>query len=178
MVVENEIWKDVIGYEGLYQVSSFGNVRSVDRQVEYEDKNGMEPRKAIFPGRNLRKSFWGCYYRVRFSKNGKKIGFSIHRIVATMFVPNPQNHEYINHKNGNKLDNYFENLEWVTASENQFHALETGLKRRDANSKLTKEDVHNIRIHPIKYGSIEMLAKKYSVKRLTISNIVHNKSWK
>jgi hypothetical protein len=105
-----EIWKDIQGYEGLYQVSNLGRVKRVSGKI-------LKPE-------NLNKK---SYLRVRLYKN--KIGkhHLIHRIVAEAFVPNLRNAEEVNHKNGDKQDNKVTNLEWITHKENMQHAFKNGL---------------------------------------------------
>jgi hypothetical protein len=111
-----EIWKDIKGFEGLYQASNFGNIRSLPMRYS-PTINILKPRMGN----------WG-YYFVTLYKENKAYQRVIHRLIAKTFIPNPENKPQTNHKNGNKLDNSVENLEWVTASENIEHAYRTGLK--------------------------------------------------
>lgn len=104
----NEIWKDIKGYEGLYQVSNLGNVRSVDRIVL---RNGIQvPRK----GKILNQIKFGDYLTVHLSKNGIKKHFRIHRLVAEAFLSNPDNLPIVNHKDYNVFNNNVDNLEWCS----------------------------------------------------------------
>ena len=103
---ESDMWKDIKGYEGLYQVSDEGKVRRVN-------KNGTT--------REL-KNRDGLYYTVSLSKGCEKTSFSVHRLVAEAFLDIPTNHLEVNHKDGNKLNNKVENLEWVTQEQNRIHA--------------------------------------------------------
>lgn len=120
----NEIWRDVKGYEGLYQVSSLGNVRSLDRYKE--NNRGRYLQK----GRILRKSYdKDGYSMVGLYKNGKSCSKKVHRLVAQTFIPNPKNKPTVNHKNGIRDDDRVSNLEWATMSENQLHAFRV-LKRK------------------------------------------------
>lgn len=126
----NEVWKSVLGYEGLYEVSNFGNVITKQRYVN--GPRGLAKRKE-----HILKSFKSNsgYLRVSLYKNGLEKHFSIHRLVAIAFIPNPENKLEINHINGVKDDNRICNLEWVTKSENEKHAYKTALKRPSCGMK-------------------------------------------
>ena len=128
-----EIWKDIRGYEGLYQVSNLGRVRSLDRYVNSAIKNN---NKVIKKGKILRSnSNWNNYLQVHLSKYGKSKMITIHRLVAQTFIPNPKNLPQINHKDGNKLNNCIDNLEWCTAKENVNHSWKLGLSKPYQRSK-------------------------------------------
>lgn len=109
-----EIWKPIIGFENLYEVSNLGNVRSIERIVI--DKIG---RKLVFHSvvlvpRKTNKE----YLTVNLSKNGKFKNYSVHRLVAEAFIPNDENKPCIDHINGNRQDNSVSNLQWCTHKEN------------------------------------------------------------
>lgn len=108
--MDEEIWKDVEGYEGYYQVSSLGRVRSVDREIVYS--NG---KVHLFKGRILiaRQDKDG-YLSVILSKNNKIKGYRVHRLVAQAFIPNPDNLPCVNHKDETPFHNNVDNLEWCT----------------------------------------------------------------
>lgn len=112
-----EVWKDVLGYEGRYQVSDLGNVKSLNYK-----RTGQEKLLKPVPTAN---GYFGV--NLRGVASCKKLA-NIHRLVGEAFVPNPHNKPQINHINGNKGDNRAENLEWCTASENQNHSVATGLR--------------------------------------------------
>ena len=117
-----EIWKDVEGYEGLYQVSNMGRVRSLRRNI-------------ILRQRITRKG----YKMVKLSTNNIRKGYYIHRLVATAFIPNPDNLPQVNHKDENKLNNCVGNLEWCDCKYNQNYG--TGTRRRqlaNTNGKCSK----------------------------------------
>lgn len=126
-----EIWKDIEGYEGLYQVSNLGRVKSLDRLVK-TNINNVEER--LFRGKELSYDIGkNGYVYVCLFLNGKGKRKSIHRIVAEAFIPNPDNKPQVNHINTIRADNRVENLEWCTHTENM-------------NNPLTKDKLSNCKI--------------------------------
>lgn len=122
---KQEIWKDIAEYEGLYQVSNFGNVRSLERYIT--NKNGD---KQFYPSKNL-KIFWQQigkqkYGRVVLSKDHKRNDCLVHRLVANAFIENKDNKPFVNHIDNNPMNNHVYNLEWCTHSENMIHAQKQG----------------------------------------------------
>ncbi len=116
-----EIWKDIKGYEGLYQVSNFGNIRNSNFK--------------------LLKTSGKRYLKVGLTKNKKCKFVDVHRLVAIAFVPNLYNKSQVNHKNGNKKDNRFNNLEWCSPKENINHAFSNNLiKTRKKVAQLDKNN--------------------------------------
>lgn len=117
-IMQNEIWKEISGYEGYFEVSNLGNFRSKDRVIKYKS-NGIR----LYPGKFLKtETIVEGYQRIVLMKEAIKKRYMCHRLVAQEFVPNPDNKPYVNHINGNKADNRAENLEWVTQSENELHS--------------------------------------------------------
>jgi hypothetical protein len=105
VTLQNEIWKDVIGYEGEYLVSNFGNVYSnVSQKL-------LKPHKNIING----------YYQIPLGDRVNRKNYRLHRLVAQAFIPNPFNKKEVNHKNKDINDNSVQNLEWMNAWENQSH---------------------------------------------------------
>ena len=125
-----EVWKDIPNYEGYYQISNLGRIKSVARKVKYQNsyRNVKEKLKKTFIGKQ-------GYERVELSKNGKIKKYNVHRIVANVFISNPLNKETVNHINGIKTDNRVENLEWATRSENELHAYKIGLAKNSEKQR-------------------------------------------
>ena len=109
-----EQWKPIIGYEGLYEVSNFGNVRSLDRIVKRWKGYSTKKGKIIIPFYESKKG----YYQVTLIKDGKKKHYRVHRLVASAFLENPFNYTDVNHKDENKTNNHVDNLEWCTRKYN------------------------------------------------------------
>ena len=109
-----ELWKWIAGYEGLYMVSTHGRVKSVDR-YERCCKDARRLRKSKILKQATDKD---GYKRVRLYKNGKYKVYSVHRLVAQAFLDNPNNYPIINHKDEDKANNYYKNLEWCTQQYN------------------------------------------------------------
>lgn len=154
-------WKSIPGYEGRYECSNDGEVRSLQRIVN--SKVGVK-REASAKGMVKYLSTDG-YWLVYLSINGKTSGHRVARLVAQTFIPNPENKPQVNHKSGIKTDNRVENLEWATRSENMQHAFATGLKKGpkevyilNIRLKEALEKIANMELgmKDWKYGYIEM----------------------
>lgn len=126
-----EIWLPIPNYINLYWISNLGNVKCKNKQLKQRtNKKG--------------------YLKVRLYKNNKCKTFSIHRLVAINFIPNPDNLPQVNHKDGNKLNNTITNLQWCNNSENQLHAYKLGLQpsrhgENNSRSTLTNKDVEELK---------------------------------
>lgn len=120
--MKEEIWKPVKGYEGLYEVSNLGRVRSLDRHTDRLDSVG-NPRQLFVKGKIIKPAkMKKGYLRLSLSLgHRKRTSLQVHRLVAEAFIPNPNNFPQVNHINENKQDNRASNLEWVTNKENSDH---------------------------------------------------------
>ena len=125
------IWKPVEGYEGLYEVSNTGIVRSLERF-----DNGVHvPSTVLKPSKNNR------YAYVKLYRHSQHKIFRVHRLVALAFIPNPNNKPQVNHIDGNKMNNDSRNLEWCTQAENNRHAIDTGLQDPSRMIEATRKKV-------------------------------------
>lgn len=122
-----EVWKDIVGYEGLYQVSNLGRVKSLERYVQNHGALQFHKEQIKRASERKRKDGNQGYLTLRLYKDNKGKNCYIHRLVAEAFIPNPENKPTVNHINGDKHDNRAKNLEWNTYKENNKHAYDTGL---------------------------------------------------
>ena len=120
--MSKEVWKDIKGYEGYYQVSSLGNVKSLEREEIFKNKKGKTIKRLRKERILTQKVNEYGYAEVNLWKDGKNKYLRVHRLVGISFIPNPENKPVVNHKDGNKLNNCVTNLEWNTVSENTWHA--------------------------------------------------------
>ena len=126
----HEEWKYIQGFEGFYQVSNLGNIRSVDRTVKTHHGNRIVKGKKLSPSKSKQTG----YYQIHLYKFGCVYRYNVHSLVAKAFVPQ-NGKSYVNHKDGNKENNSADNLEWVTNAENHYHAVLIGAnKNYGANS--------------------------------------------
>jgi hypothetical protein len=163
----NEVWKEIKGYEGLYQVSNLGRIKSSHK----------EKHIIIKPGKDK-----DGYLQFGFSNNGTVLMRKIHRKVAETFIDNPHNKKTVNHINGIKDDNRVENLAWCTHLENMQHARRIGLidqhGEKSVRAKLSLSEVRAIRksYKETKLNQYE-LAEIYGVSQTCISEITLFKTW-
>lgn len=164
---ESETWMDILGFEGLYEISDSGNVKS------YRKNRAVE---CIL----LKPTLTHGYKRVCLCKGGKVYYKTIHFLVAQAFIENPKNHTIINHKDGNKLNNNISNLEWCTAAYNIRHAIRTGLISTQDGQKSRKSKLTEIQAKAILLSdeTIQSLASRYGVSASTINAIRNGTNWK
>lgn len=186
---DNEIWKDINGYQGLYQVSNMGRVKSLERffmgGTDYKQKVIVKER-ILKPG--IGKTKKDAYPKVVLYKNSKGESVAVHLLVARHFLDNPENLPEVNHKTGVKHFNRAVDLEYVTKSDNAKHAFDTGLS--DANkamvsnlqtgennrmAKLSDFQVAQIRVFLKRDFSGNEIAGMFGVKPSLISHIKSGK---
>lgn len=157
-----EIWKDMKGWEGIYQVSNYGRVKSLERTI-YKKRGGIlyVTEKILKPRVNTH-----GYMTVHISKVGLAKVLRIHTAVAQAFVPNPNNYPHINHLDGIKANNSADNLEWCTPLMNNLHAIATGLN--DIKNRPGSRSVKVIHTPSgIVYPSLKAAAKALGIKYKT-----------
>lgn len=123
-----EIWKDIKGYEGEYQASNLGRIKSLHFNIKNQNY------ETILKGQDV----WNGYLRVTLSKKGRTKLFAVHRLVAQTFLENPKNLPVVNHINGDRTDNRIENLEWVTFKENSRRSAE--VRKTDRYNSIKVKD--------------------------------------
>lgn len=134
-MLNNEVWKDIQGYENIYQVSNKGNVRSLDRIDIIKDGRKFVRTGKVLKAKICRKG----YHRVQLCINSKCKHCNIHRLVAIAFIPTTNYNLQVNHIDGDKTNNYVSNLEWVTNSENFNHAMKNNLLNLTSKSKVVRQ---------------------------------------
>lgn len=167
----DEEWRDIVGYEGDYQVSSDGRIRSFKHKKDgklmsqFDDKDG--------------------YKEIALYKSDVETKRKMHRLVAQIFIPNPNNLPQVNHKNGRKDDNRATNLEWANSSHNMLHSFHVlGHQSPDVNgikngrNKLSLHDV-NLIFHMYHCGerTFKEIASKFGVRSTVVANILNGKLW-
>jgi len=165
----NEIWKDVIGYEGLYQVSDYGNIKSL-------------PRLGVVRSRLLKHLIMPRgYHSVRLYSNGSNKQFLVHRLVAMSFLLNELGKPEVNHIDSDVNNNKLNNLSWCTREENVNHSFRSGIKSNKGSdnprSKLCASDVINIRKMISEGHSVSYIASIYFVTKTSVYYIKKGKSW-
>lgn len=160
---EFEEWRPVVGYEGWYEVSSFGRVKRIAPGYR-----GVRPKVLA---QHTEKRIG--YRTVSLCVNAKPVKIRVHVLVARAFLPNPDSKRTVNHKNGIRTDNRVENLEWATDSENQQHAYDVLGKK----TKLTREIVAAVRRDYVT-DPMMVVAKRYNMSLAHVYAVVHRKIWK
>jgi hypothetical protein len=173
-----EVWLPVVGLEESYEVSSLGRVRSIYR--EYYINGGLYKKQSVV----LKGSIAGNgYLRHSLSFRDQRYYKSVHRMVAEAFLENPNKHNQVNHKDGNKLNNNVTNLEWCSASHNINHAYDNKLAigragSKNSMAKLTEAEILEIvRLYNTGMYKQKELAEMFNQKFQNISCIVNGKSW-
>lgn len=181
ILLEGEIWKDVVGWEAFYEVSNFGNVRGKEKIVK--NVNGVRKLDRLIPRRPLKpQSNHLGYKSVNLYMDSKMTKKPIHRLVSEAFLPNPENKPCVNHKDFNPSNNHVDNLEWCTYQYNYDYS-----KERIINSMAKGEDHFYAKLTSDEVKQIKMLkgimrncdiARKFNVSPPVICDILNGKAWK
>lgn len=171
-----EIWKDIPQYEGMYQASNLGNIKSLKRKKW----NGFDYQEVI--EKILSQKLHEGYKYVNLCKKGEQKLIGVHRLVALAFLNNPDNKKYVHHKDNNPQNNNVDNLEWCTQKENISYSVQQGRFNQGTLSprtKFTEADITEIRKRiESKEISQNKIAKELGVSQNCISEIVNRKTWK
>jgi hypothetical protein len=177
-----EIWKDIDNYEGLYQISNFGRVKSLAKYWR-SGKDSVTLR--FHKEKILCQQNHSGYLEVKLCNNRSKYYAKVHRLVCQAFLSNPENKPEVNHKDGNPSNNYLSNLEWCTHNENVQHAKKIGLILKDVNhpaSQLSLSQVYRLKIisknMKADYGYWTRIAKSLCVSVGSVRDAQRNKTYK
>lgn len=168
--MQKEKWVPIRGYEGSYEVSNYGNVRSLSRVVEY--KHGGKGR--FWPSKIIKQ--WmpkNGYLTVTLKLENKGSNFMVHRLVGIHFIDNPNNGWQINHKDNNKLNNKVVNLEWVTQSENMAHAFKSGAH---SGKGATHYKAKKITDGMNTFGCLQEAADYYNITRKVVWDMISERT--
>lgn len=155
-----EIWKDVVGYEGLYMVSNIGNVKSLNYNKTNQEKIMNQPIIAR-------------YRNVHLSKNGMSKYIKVHRLVANAFVENPYNYPIVNHKDEDSLNNVYTNLEWCTIKYNNSYGTRLDRVAQKNKKAVLQYDLNGNFLK--EWASASDVQKKLGYKRTNITNCCNGK---
>lgn len=170
-----EEWKNIKGFDGVYQVSSIGRIKALPMRKLRGRFFHDSPERILTIRTNTR-----GYSQINLQHNKYKKTFLVHRLIADAFLCRPKNMDQVNHKNGIKTDNRVDNLEWCTIQENITHSITTGLKKKQRGeqlpfSKLKEADVLFIRSSTLPH---KVLCEKFGVYISTIEKVKARQTWR
>jgi len=170
-----EVWKDVKGYEGFYQVSNMGNVKSLKRTVPHPRSKVITYRERI-----MRPSDTNGYKLLRLSRNGTSTHFLVHRLVAMHFLHNTKNSPEVNHIDYDRSNNKADNLEWCTSHENKQHSADKYRGSNNGTAILKEAQVVEIKsvLSNQQRPTYLEISSRYGVSAACIQKIASNKIWR
>lgn len=173
----DEVWRPVVGYEGFYEISTFGRVKRVRTNFKHENRPHNESYERILRPETSKDG----YLRVDLSANGIARHKQVHRLVAEAFIQNPNNFPMINHKDEDRKNNHVSNLEWCDAKYNNNYGTRKQIGSLHHGAKLTEDDVvfirNNYRPRSKMFG-LGAFANRFGVSKRAIAHVIHNESWK
>ena len=175
-----ELWLDIKGFEGHYQVSNLGRVRSLDRGMYVRQDRYSKPRWTNRKGRILKPGKDGKgYLMVRLCLFGIPKQIMVHRLVALHFIDNPDSKPVVNHIDANPFNNRAANLEWCTIKENNHHTIKLGRRPNNGRTaaKLTDIQVKTIKTLLLSGEHPVTIAQKFNISRTTIIGIRDGRTW-
>ena len=167
-----EIWRDIKGYENLYQISNLGRIKTKQKKVNNRFKDIIREEKIIKLSLNR-----NGYYIVHLWKDGKSINKTVHRLVANAFIPNENKLPLINHKDENKKNNCVDNLEWCTYKYNSNYGERNKKLSKIMKTKNCKKIIaYDYKTNEIynEYPSISECARELNISKSDISHILNN----
>lgn len=177
--LEGEVWLPVVGYEGFYEISNKGRLKTVKKTVRTKS-NGRHPRKERILNPTINQK---GYYHTSLHREASVKWFTIHRLVAQAFIPNPENKPQVNHIDSTPLNNNVENLEWCTHGENMKHGFLYGRKtqkgEKNNQAKITREIAEKVR-ELYAEGNLTQwqVGEVFGLARCHIKDITTYKIWK
>lgn len=177
--MNKEIWKDVKGYVGLYQISNLGRVKSLPKRIPRFGGKSLEVTKIKY----LKHQNHNAYPYVNLYKNKKSRRFSIHRLIAIHFIPNPENKPQVNHIDEDPANYSISNLEWVTPKENMHHSFDKiygSIPAGENNKAAIMDDMKVLTCYTLNknHTSNQSLSVLYGVGNPKISQIRNGRVWK
>jgi hypothetical protein len=167
-----EEWRDIKGYEGLYQISNLGRVKSVSKSVWNGYSFVKKTEKILKPGTDGH-----GYLHVNLSRDSRQRTTKVHRLVAKHFIENPDKKYTVNHINGIKKDNRADNLEWSTQSENNKHAWDSGLRKMSDEERIKKSSIRSKIVldlfSGVYYNSAKEAAEYIGIKHSTLKSMLN-----
>lgn len=174
-----EVWKPVQGYEGIYEVSNLGRVRSLDRFTRNR-WGTLRPVAGAMKVPQVKREGY-CYLNLYSERKARPM--YVHRLVALAFLPNPDDLPQVNHKDGDKANNAVTNLEWCSKSDNCQHAIDEGLYEQargesSGSAKVTESDVIEMRRLWASGMLQKDIAARFGIGRKAVTKIVNRQRWK
>ena len=178
--VMQEIWKDIEGYEGVFEISNFGRVKSLARKTK--NGQGLRPVKERIRKTHSHPNLGYWLITLKHPSSEKSDRRYVHRLVAQAFIPNPESKPQVNHRDGDKKNSRVENLEWATSSENLHHAHRSGLKHGYWTGKVIHNSLSIIAIKEmaiVEYPSVTHCARELNCSHGSIGmRVDKNKMYK